>query len=100
MLLRLLWITLPAARCSSRRFRGTYGLPINKKNSRPNTGTKKISNSQAMAEPGRRCSGTSPRATRLIAMMRTVTRSVVDHRTDPLRVFLVSMGLRLSLGRW
>ena len=73
---RPLWITSPARSCSSRRFRGTWGLPINKKTSRPNTGTKKINSSQAMAEDGRRRSGTSPRTTTLIKMTQAQTSSV------------------------
>ena len=71
-------ITSPAIRCSSRRLRGTCGLPINQNISRPKPGRKKISSSQAIADDGRCRSGTRPSAITLIAKIETVTR-IVTH---------------------
>ena len=77
---RPLWISSPATCCSSRRFRGTNGLPSNKNNKIPNTGKNTINSSHAIAEDGRRRSGTNPNAIRLITKltpkMPTATNSV------------------------
>ena len=62
-------ISSPATRCSSRRFFGTNGLPSSRNNNNPIPGTKKINNNHAIADDGRRRSGTNPRTMRLIKMM-------------------------------
>jgi hypothetical protein len=69
-------ISSPATRCSSRRFLGTYGLPINKNNNNPIPGRKKINNNHAIADDGRRRSGTNPNATTLITNNPTYTNTV------------------------
>jgi hypothetical protein len=56
-------INSPATRCSSRRFRGTKGLPNNRNNNNPIPGRKKINNNHAIADDGRRRSGTNPNTT-------------------------------------
>ena len=88
---RPLWITAPTVSCSSRLFRGTCELPINKKMARPTTGTEKISSSQAIADDGRRPSGTSPRRTRLIRKSNSQIRvAIIETCSIPLG----------TLGRW
>ena len=57
------WISSPATRCSSRRFFGTYGLPNSRNSNNPMPGRKKINNNHAIADDGRRRSGTNPKAT-------------------------------------
>jgi hypothetical protein len=49
---------------------GDLGLPINQSATSPITGRNKISYNQAVADDGRRPSGTRPRATTLIAKSR------------------------------
>ena len=68
-------INSPATRCSSRRFFGTYGLPSSKNNNNPIPGKKKINNNHAIADDGRRRSGTNPNATTLITKI-TITLAI------------------------
>ena len=68
-------ISSPATRCSSRRFFGTNGLPSSRNNNNPIPGRKKINNNHAIADDGRRRSGTNPKATTLITKI-TITLAI------------------------